>query len=137
MHLDVFEQPEHQVFFSNLLIFGLRGRIVMAYDQEVQKQIERIIGKEELTSKRMFGGVCYLYGGNMAFGIYKDNLIVRLGSPEEAQKAIESGEALAFDITGRPMKGWVMIPKASLKTSAQYRRWLDQGLAFAKSLPKK
>jgi TfoX/Sxy family transcriptional regulator of competence genes len=109
----------------------------MAYDQEIQKQIDGSYGKEGLNSKKMFGGVCYLYGGNMAFGIYKDNLIVRLGSPEEAKKAIESGEALAFDITGKPMKGWVMVPKARLKTSAQYRRWLDKGLAFAKSLPKK
>ena len=109
----------------------------MAYDQEIQKQIEGIYGKERLRFKRMFGGVCYLYGGNMAFGIYKDNIIIRLGSPEEARKAIESGVALAFDITGRAMKGWVMIPKASLQTPDQFRRWLDKGLAFAKSLPKK
>jgi hypothetical protein len=48
----------------------------MAYDQEIQKQIEGIYGKEGLRFKRMFGGVCYLYGGNMAFGIYKDNIII-------------------------------------------------------------
>jgi hypothetical protein len=48
-----------------------------------------------------------------------------------------SGVALAFDITGRAMKGWVMIPKTSLQTPDQFRRWLDKGLAFAKSLPNK
>ncbi len=110
----------------------------MSYDSGIQEQIESIYGKKkELSSKRMFGGVCYLCGGNMAFGIYKDNLIVRLGSAEEADDAIRSGDALVFDITGKPMKGWVMIPKSRLKTADQYRRWLKRGLEFAKSLPKK
>jgi hypothetical protein len=71
------------------------------------------------------------------FIVYRDNLIVRLGSEEEAAKAIDSGEAVAFDITGRPMKGWVMIPKSKLRTSAQYKRWLEKGLAFARTLPGK
>jgi hypothetical protein len=85
----------------------------------------------------MFGGVCYLVQGNMAFGIYKDNLIVRLGSPEEAQKEIDSGKALPFDITGKAMKGWVMVPKDRLTKAGEYKRWLNRGLAFAKSLPNK
>lgn len=110
----------------------------MAYDQDIEKQIESICAKEkELKSKNMFGGVCYLLQGNMAFGIYRDNLIVRLGSEEDARKAIEVGKAAPFDITGRTLKGWVMIPKAKLKTKEQYRRWLDRGLAFARSLPAK
>lgn len=54
---------------------------------------------ERRSSKRMFGGVCYLVKGNMDFGIYKDNLIVRLGSEKDARQAIESGEATPFDIT--------------------------------------
>ena len=69
--------------------------------------------------------------------IYKDNIIVRLGSDEEARHAIDSGKARAFDITGRVMKGWVMIPKSQLKSTEQYKRWLDRGLAFVKSLPRK
>jgi hypothetical protein len=73
----------------------------------------------------------------MAFGIYKDNLIVRLGSDEDAKKTIQAGKAAPFDITGRAMKGWVMIPKAKLKTRAQYKTWIDKGLAFAGSLPPK
>lgn len=110
----------------------------MAYDQDIQKQIEPICGREkELKSKNMFGGVCYLFKGNMAFGIYKDNLIIRLGSEEDARKAIDAGKAAPFDITGRAMKGWVMIPKAKLKSGEQYKRWIERGLAFAKSLPPK
>ena len=111
---------------------------MMAYDQDVQQQIDAIYrADQELSSKRMFGGVCYLIRGNMAFGIYKDNIIVRLGSEDEARRAIASGEAFPFDITGRVMKGWVMIPKSQLNSPEQYKRWLDKGLAFAQSLPPK
>lgn len=85
----------------------------------------------------MFGGVCYLYKGNMAFGIYKDNLIVRIGSEEEAKGYIENGRALPFDITGRVMKGWVMVPKSGLTGPSEYGHWLDKGLGHARSLPPK
>jgi len=110
----------------------------MAYDKEIEKEIEKVCaGVSGLTSKRMFGGVCYLSAGNMAFGIYKENLIVRLGSESEATDCIKSGQARAFDITGRAMKGWVMVPKSKLVKPDDYKRWLDRGLKFAQSLPKK
>jgi TfoX/Sxy family transcriptional regulator of competence genes len=110
----------------------------MAYDKEIEEKIGLLCGTaDELTSKRMFGGVCYLYRGNMAFGIYKDNLIVRLGSGDDAAAFIDADKALPFDITGRAMKGWVMVPKSGLATSKDYKKWLDLGLEFAKSLPKK
>ena len=110
----------------------------MAYDKAIEAIIQELyVGEQGLTAKPMFGGVCYLVGGNMAFGIYKDNLIIRLGSPERAQQEIDSGRALPFDITGKAMKGWVMIPKARLAAARDYKKWLDRGLAFAKSLPPK
>ena len=110
----------------------------MPYNRDIEAVIQKIYaGEKGLTAKAMFGGMCYLVGGNMAFGIYKDNLIIRLGSPERAQQEIDSGRALPFDITGRAMKGWVMIPKARLVAAGDYREWLDRGLAFAKTLPPK
>ena len=110
----------------------------MAYDKDIEQQIDAIHTSEtEITSKRMFGGVCYLHRGNMAFGIYKDNLIVRLGSEDEAKGYIDRGEALPFDITGKAMKGWAMIPKSKLTKRSDYKRWLDKGFNLAKSLPPK
>ncbi|MEW6665473.1 MAG: hypothetical protein AB1512_09650 [Thermodesulfobacteriota bacterium] len=73
----------------------------------------------------------------IAFGIYRDNLIVRLGSDGDARKAIEAGKAGPFGITGRTMKGWVMIPKAKLRSREQHNRWIERGPAFARSLPAK
>ena len=110
----------------------------MPYDQDLEKMIETILTRKSgLTAKPMFGGVCYLVGGNMAFGIYKDNLIIRLGSREKAQKEIDSGRALPFDITGKAMKGWIMIPKSRLENTGQAKKWLGLALAFAKTLPPK
>jgi TfoX/Sxy family transcriptional regulator of competence genes len=110
----------------------------MAYDNDIGQQIDKIYGsKAGITSKRMFGGVCYLHRGNMAFGIYKDNIIVRLGSEDEAEGYVDGGQALPFDITGRAMKGWIMVPKSKLTRRSDYRRWLDKGLKLAKSLPSK
>jgi hypothetical protein len=56
---------------------------------------------------------------------------------EEAKGYIDGGQALAFDITGRAMKGWVMVPKSRLKRRSDYKRWLDKGLKIARSLPPK
>ena len=110
----------------------------MPYDKAMEAIIQELyVGEQGLTAKPMFGGMCYLVGGNMAFGIYKDNLIIRLGSPERAQQEIDSGRALPFDITGKAMKGWVMIPKARLAGTKDYKKRLDLGLTFAKSLPSK
>ncbi len=95
----------------------------MAYDKAIEAIIKELyVGEQGLIAKSMFGGVCYLVGGNMAFGIYKDNLIVRLGFPERAHQEIQSGRALAFDITGKAMKGWVMIPKARLAGTEDYKK---------------
>ena len=110
----------------------------MPFDQELKQSIEAVLDQNSsLTAKPLFGGICYLVGGNMAFGIYRDHLIVRLGSPENSKKEIDAGRALPFDITGKAMKGWVMIPKAELSGPKDYKKWLDLGLAFAGSLPAK
>ncbi len=99
----------------------------MAYDKAIEAIIQELyIGEQGLTAKSMFGGVCYLVGGNMAFGIYKDNLIIRLGSPERAQQEIDSGRALPFDITGKAMKGWVISPRPDWRAPRIIRKsWIS------------
>ena len=110
----------------------------MSYDAEIERMaLTAAKGAKGLEPRRMFGGICCLLNGNMAFGVWKDNLIVRLGSDETVLALIKSKKALPFDITGRRMKGWAMVPKPLLRTAADYTHWVCLGLDFARSLPAK
>lgn len=94
--------------------------------------------KEEngFDQKKMFGGVGYLLQGNMACGVLNEDLIVRVG-PEVYQDALKSPDTRQFDITGRPMKGWVMISAKGYRTDKDLNRWVRRGMDFVRSLPPK
>jgi hypothetical protein len=83
----------------------------------------------------MFGGVCYLLNGNMVCGVYKDFLILRLGS-EGAELALQPPRVRAFDITGRVMKGWVMVEEQVCQ-GKRLEEWLNKAKAFVSHLPDK
>ena len=109
----------------------------MPYDEKLDARVRAILdGREGISSRKMFGGVCHLLHGNMVAGVWKEFLILRLGE-DAADFARELPHVRPFDITGRPMKGWVMIEPAGCRTAAQLKRWLDQARAFAETLPTK
>jgi hypothetical protein len=74
--------------------------------------------------------------GNMACGVNKDDLIVRVG-PERYQEALADPHAKLFDLTGRPMTGWVAVTPPGYASDSDLRDWVGQGVAFALSLPPK
>jgi TfoX/Sxy family transcriptional regulator of competence genes len=109
----------------------------MPYNITLEDKIEDIIQQwDGIEKKKMFGGICFLINGNMCFGVWKDNLIVRMG-PDFAAEKLNNDHVRAFDITGKPMKGWVMVEKGSWKKRDELANWLDIGRSFALSLPKK
>ncbi len=109
----------------------------MPYNEHIEKRILSIVSDWDKTSqKKMFGGVCHLIHGNMFCGVYKNFLILRLGV-ESAKTALESPFVRPFDITGRPMKGWVMVEEQGFQTEQSLRHWLDQAKSFASTLPPK
>ena len=99
----------------------------------LRKLIECRSGIEE---KRMFGGMAFLVGGNMCFGVYRDNLIVRVG-PDRYEESLSLPHTGPMDITGRPMKGCVMVDAEGINTDAALQQWIEGGLAFAAALPDK
>ena len=109
----------------------------MAYNKEIDARIKKIVsGWKNTEAKKMFGGVCHLLNGNMFCGVYKDFLILRLG--ESASKdALELPYVRPFDITGRPMKGWVMVEQDGFKGDKELKAWLNKARGFAKTLPSK
>lgn len=109
----------------------------MPYNRDLEESIDDIVHPwDGLEKKKMFGGIGYLVHGNMCFGIWKDYLIVRM-SPELAAEKLNNVQAMEFDITGRPMRGWVMVGKGSWIDHDELARWLEIGKSFALSLPKK
>jgi len=99
----------------------------------VRKQLK---GQSGLVEKKMFGGLAFLVNGNMSVGVHKNELIVRL-APEETDTALKEPGARIFDITGRPMKGWLLIGAAGVKEPVSLKNWVRRSVSYASSLPKK
>jgi len=109
----------------------------MPYNAAIDERIRAVVGDwRETTSKKMFGGVCHLQKGNMLAGVYKDFMILRLGE-EGAAAALRRKHVRVFDITGRPMKGWVMVEGKGFRTEKSLREWLEQARTFVLTLPPK
>jgi TfoX/Sxy family transcriptional regulator of competence genes len=109
----------------------------MAYDEDLANRVrERLAGKEAVTEKAMFGGLAFLLAGNMAVGISHDELMVRVGA-EQADAALELPHARPMDMSGRPMRGWILVAPEGVRTDAQLAEWVERGAAYARSLPAK
>lgn len=109
----------------------------MAYDEQLAQDVRRILeGTPNLTEMEAFGGLAFLVNGNIAVGVIRHSLIVRVGRPNFPQ-AIAHPVARPFDIAGRPLAGWVAIPPEGLMAPEALHDWVRQGLAYAASLPAK
>ena len=109
----------------------------MPYNEDIETRIQKFVSRwPDTRHKKMFGGVCYLLNGNMFCGVYQDFLILRLGS-DQAGKAIQLPAVRPFDITGKPMKGWVMVAQDGFQSDNDLKIWLLQAREFAASLPPK
>ena len=89
-----------------------------------------------ITEKRMFGGLVFMLYGNMLVGIWQNSLIVRLG-PEQAPAALKQPNVREFDVTGRPMKGWIMVDPDGLESDRELKAWLERAAEFVSTLPPK
>ena len=109
----------------------------MPYDEHIESRITAAIaGWKGIDRRQMFGGVGYLLDGNMFAGILKDFLILRLGE-KGGDEALALPHVKPFDITGRPMKGWVMISPEGYHSDDALKNWLRRARDFAAALPPK
>jgi TfoX/Sxy family transcriptional regulator of competence genes len=108
----------------------------MAYNLKLAERIRAELDGLPFVEKKMFGGVGFLLHGNMACGVYKEDLIVRV-DPEKHIKLLKKPHAKPFDITSRPMKGWLMVEPGGCKTKKQMSAWIKEGVEFALTLPPK
>lgn len=109
----------------------------MAHNELLEIRLRDLFSDVKGSSeKKMFGGIAFFNNGNMSCGVHKDYLIVRVG-PEEYEEALADPVANEFDITGRSMKGWIMIDESKLRPEKVFKKWVSLGIDFAWSLPKK
>ena len=109
----------------------------MAYDEGLAQRIRAELDQvPDLVEKKMFGGVAFMVRGNMACGVHKDMLMVRVG-PERYEETIQLPNTRPFDITGRVMKGWLLVEAGGMESEADLKDWLNQGVEFALTLPPK
>lgn len=109
----------------------------MPYNEELEKRIKKIVSNWKGThDKKMFGGVCHLLNSNMFCGVHKDFLILRLGQ-DKSEEALKLPHTRPFDITGKKMKGWIMLDAEGYKSDNELKSWLAEAKKFAETLPEK
>jgi len=108
----------------------------MAYDLKLADRIRSEFSGVPVVEKKMFGGLGFLLNGNMACGVNKDDLIMRV-NPEKHATLLKKPHAKPFDLTGRPMKGWLVVGAEGVKTEKQLSTWVKEGVEFSLTLPPK
>jgi TfoX/Sxy family transcriptional regulator of competence genes len=110
----------------------------MAYDEELADRIRELIGEEsDVTEQRMFGGLAFLIGGNMAVAASgQGGALVRV-DPAESDTLVATTTARPMEMRGRAMRGWLRIDADDLRTKRQLSKWVNLGTAYARSLPPK
>jgi TfoX/Sxy family transcriptional regulator of competence genes len=108
----------------------------MAYNLKLAERIRSQLDGVPFVEKKMFGGVGFLLNGNMACGVNKENLIVRV-DPEKHNTLLKKSHVKPFNLTGRPVKGWLLVAADGVKTEKQLSTWVKEGVDFASTLPPK
>jgi len=109
----------------------------MAFDEILAERIRQSIARRKSVEERkMFGCICFLINGNALAGVWKDRLIARLG-PDEGEAALREPHVRAFDITGRPMRNWVVVEPEGVEDDDQLKGWIQRAMKFVGKLPAK
>lgn len=88
----------------------------MSFDESLADRVRRVLGRRRgMAEKKMFGGLAFLLRGNMCCGVLRRDLIVRV-APDDTDDVLAKPHTRAFDFTGRPMRGWVVVEPAGCAT---------------------
>ena len=110
----------------------------MAYDEELADRIRELIGQaSDLTETKMFGGLAFLIGGNMAVAASGQGGIMVRVDPEDSDALVATTSAGLVEMRGRPMRGWLRLDLEDVRTKRQLAKWVHLGTSYARSLPAK
>jgi len=109
----------------------------VAFDEGLAERVRDLLtDRDDVSERKMFGGLCYMIGGNMCAGIVGSELMVRVG-PDGWQDALGRPHAREMDFTGRSMRGMVYVDDQGVAEDCALAKWLSLGVDFASSLPPK
>ena len=109
----------------------------MAYDEGLAHRVrEALAERSDLSERKMFGGLCFMLGGNMCCGIVDDRLMLRLGR-EGAAEALAEPHTSAMDFTGKVIRTMIYVEPAGIASDKALTNWVNKAVAFAEFLPPK
>lgn len=109
----------------------------MAFDELLTERVRELLSvRNGFAERKMFGGIAFMLGGNMAVGVIGEDLMVRL-DPADAEKALTEPHARPMDFTGKPSKGMIYVDPGGTEADTDLASWVEAGAAFAESLPPK
>ena len=107
------------------------------YDEDLADRIRALIGAQrDLTEKKMFGGLAFLVGGNMAIAASRQGGVLVRVDPSESDTIVDTTRADVAVMRDRPMSGWLRVAPEHLRTKQQLGKWVQLGTTYARSLPK-
>jgi TfoX/Sxy family transcriptional regulator of competence genes len=110
----------------------------MAYDEELADRIRALLGERPgLSERKMFGGLAFLAGGNMAVAASGQGGILVRVDPDESDELVASTPAAPMEMRGRSMVGWLRMDAADVAEDAALGEWVERGWRYASSLPPK
>jgi TfoX/Sxy family transcriptional regulator of competence genes len=110
----------------------------MAYDEQLAERIRELLrGQRGLTEKKMFGGLAFLVGGNMAIAASGQGGVLVRVDPEESDRLVATTSARPMEMRGREMAGWLRLDSDAVKTKRELAKWVERGTAYARSMPAK
>jgi hypothetical protein len=110
----------------------------MAYDERLAGRIRELVGSEPgLTEQKMFGGLAFLVGGNMAVAASGQGGILVRVDPDQSAELVETTVAEEMEMRGQSMKGWLRVESAEVEADDELSSWVERGVSYARSLPAK
>jgi TfoX/Sxy family transcriptional regulator of competence genes len=110
----------------------------VTYDERLADRIRELVASEsDLTEKKMFGGLAFLVGGNMAVAASGQGGVLVRVDPAQSDTLVATTNARLMEMRGRQMQGWLRLDPADLRTKRQLAKWVELGTSYARSLPAK
>ena len=110
----------------------------MAYDEALAERIRNLVAAEpSLTERKMFGGLGFMVGGNMAVAASGQGGVLVRVDPDESDELLSTTPAYPMEMRGRPLPGWLRVAPEHVAADDALREWVERGVAYARSLPPK